>query len=86
MKVEGLEGWLDLVYQGPNNWENRDKSRKYLHLIWSDGDRWKSSFLSEINYGERLALSTNDLTPDQILNNLAVVYASNSMLPSDLDK
>jgi hypothetical protein len=85
MKVEGLEGWLDLVYHGPNNWENRDKSKKYLHLIWSDGNRWKSSFMSEITFGERLTLSTNDLTPEQIENNLAVVYASNSMLPSELE-
>jgi hypothetical protein len=34
MKTPNLEGFLDLIYQAPNNWENRMRKKIYMHLIW----------------------------------------------------
>jgi hypothetical protein len=40
MKTPGLDGFCDLMYQSPNNWENRIHKLVSIYLLWSDGQTW----------------------------------------------
>ena len=85
MKVQGFNGFLDLIFQGSNNWENRDKTSKILHLIWSSHGQWNSKIIQKIKYGDGVRLATEEVGPDQIQNGLAFVYPSNVELPAILE-
>lgn len=85
LKVQSFTGFLDLIFQGPNNWENRDRTKKILHLVWSADGRWNTKIIKTIEYGQSFRLTTNEVAPDQMQNGLAFVYPSNEKLPGALE-
>jgi len=51
----------------PNDWEVADRSKKFINLTYSDGERWCSKVLGELDYGsfkEFTHASTIDLIPN----------------------
>lgn len=84
MKVSGLDGFCDLLYLAPNNWENRIRKPVSIYVLWSDGNFWNSQKLFEMSYGEYSRVTTKDL--DQVILNsgVAFVYPSISNLESKL--
>ena len=76
MKTPNLNGFCDLVYESPNNWENRIRKPISLYLLWSNGDRWLSKKISEINYGDEIRLVTADIDDKCLATGLALIYPS----------
>ncbi len=85
MKSEGLEGFLDLVYLPPNNWENREKSEVILNVIWPDADRWQIQKLTRIKYGQRFRFETEALK-DCLKTEVCFIYPSKIELPNHLQQ
>ena len=82
MKTAGLEGFLELLYYAPNNWENRIRKPIYLYLLWSDGLVWKTELIFTIKYGESLRISTQDIDSEKIANGLVLIYPSRTKMSS----
>ena len=76
MKTPNLNGFCDLVYESPNNWENRIHKPISLYLLWSNGNRWSSKKISEMNYGDEIRLVTNDIDEKCLATGLALIYPS----------
>ena len=76
MKTPNLNGFCDLVYVSPNNWENRIHKPISLYLLWSNGNRWLSKKISEMNYGDEIRLVTNDIDEKCLATGLALIYPS----------
>ena len=76
MKTPNLNGFCDLVYESPNNWENRIHKPISLYLLWSNGNRWLSKKISEMNYGDEIRLVTNDIDEKCLATDLALIYPS----------
>ena len=76
MKTPNLNGFCDLVYESPNNWENRIHKPISLYLLWSNGNRWLSKKISEMNYGDEIRLVTNDIDEKCLATGLALIYPS----------
>ena len=76
MKTPNLNGFCDLVYESPNNWENRIHKPILLYLLWSNGNRWLSKKISEMNYGDEIRLVTNDIDEKCLATGLALIYPS----------
>jgi len=74
MKTDGLTGFLDLLYEGPNNWENRIKKSVAIYILWSDGKVWNTKKLTEMNHGGYFRISTGEIEQEIMHNNLAIVY------------
>ena len=60
MKTAGLSGFLDLVYFPPNNWENRKKPPIRIHVIWPEGEFWRTEEIATIRFGENLLFEEKD--------------------------
>ena len=86
MKTEGLEGFVELLYSPPNNWENRIKKPVYLYLLWSDSVVWKTELLVTIKYGEFFKITTRDISEEKLANGLAVIYPSKEKLLAKLSQ
>ena len=84
MKTDGLTGFLDLLYEGPNNWENRIKKRVAIYIMWSNGKVWNTKKLTEMNHGAYFRVSTGELDQEIMRNNLAIVYPTFEMLETRL--
>ena len=76
MKTPNLNGFCDLVYESPNNWENRIHKPISLYLLWSNGNRWVSKKISEMNYGDEIRLVTNEIDEKCLATGLALIYPS----------
>ena len=76
MKTPNLNGFCDLVYESPNNWENRIHKPISLYLLWSNGNRWLSKKISEMNYRDEIRLVTNDIDEKCLATGLALIYPS----------
>ena len=76
MKTPSLNGFCDLVYESPNNWENRIHKPISLYLLWSNGNRWVSKKISEMNYGDEIRLVTNEIDEKCLATGLALIYPS----------
>ena len=76
MKTPNLNGFCDLVYESPNNWENRIHKPISLYLLWSNGNRWLSKKISEMNYGDEIRLVTSDIDEKCLATGLALIYPS----------
>ena len=76
MKTPNLNGFCDLVYESPNNWENRIHKPISLYLLWSNGNHWLSKKISEMSYGDEIRLVTNDIDEKCLATGLALIYPS----------
>ena len=81
MKTPNLEGFLDLIYQSPNNWENKIRKRIFMYLIWSENSHWRTKQIAIMNRGDVCRLKTNEIDAEMMQNNLALAYASIAPLP-----
>ncbi len=84
MKTPHLEGFLDLLYEAPNNWENRIRKTVYMHLIWSENSYWKTRQIAVMKRGDVFRLNTEDLDASVMRNNLALAYPAISPLPETM--
>jgi hypothetical protein len=84
MKTPDLEGFLDLIYEAPNNWENRIRKTIYMHLIWAENSHWRTRQIAVMNRGDIFSLNTKDLESIIMQNNLALAYPSLSPLPEKI--
>ena len=85
MKSMDLEGWVNIVYFPPNNWEYLDKKPKYLYLIYPNGAKWKTVFLEKITFSKSRLFSTQDFKEIFFDKSLALIYPSPKILDSELD-
>jgi len=84
MKTPDLDGFLDLIYEAPNNWENRIRKTIYMHLIWSENSHWRTRQIAVMKRGDVFRLSTKDIDSVIMQNNLALAYPSVSPLPEKI--
>jgi hypothetical protein len=70
---------------GPNNWERTDKRDKQLHILWSDGSKWKSEFIKTVKYGDSFLIDTDSISKNKVNSGLAVLYAADDYLAGELD-
>lgn len=86
MKTPDLDGFCDLVYESPNNWENRIRKAVSIYLLWSDGQNWNSIKLTEMRYGDYFKVDTKNLEDKFLKSGLALIYPSINNLDSRLDE
>jgi hypothetical protein len=84
MKTPGLDGFCDLMYQSPNNWENRIHKSVSIYLLWSDGQSWNSKKLNEMKYGDYFRVTTQNIQKECLATGLALIYPSIDQLDSKL--
>jgi hypothetical protein len=84
MKTPDLEGFLDLLYESPNNWENRIRKTIFMHLIWSENSYWKTRQIAVMKKGDVFRLNTKDLDTSIMRNHLALAYPAISPLPEKM--
>ena len=76
MKTPNLKGFCDLVYEGPNNWENRIRKPVQIYLLWSNGKIWNSRKIMEMRVGNESRLTTADVDEECLATGLALIYPS----------
>lgn len=86
MRTLGLDGFCDLVYEGPNNWENKIYKSVSIYLLWSDGQSWQTKKLEEMSYGENLRVNSRDMDQNCLATGLALIYPSLSPLESKMNR
>ncbi len=84
MKIENFTGWVNIVNFPPNRWEYRQKTSYHLYLIHSDSEKWKTSYINKIEFGQNILLSTNDFKETFSKSSLALVYPSQKKLDPEL--
>lgn len=85
MKVLDLEGFVELAYLPPNNWENPLKTDLKLYLLWPSDGLWNTRELGQIQFGQVVRFSTEDFVREELQTGLALVYPTSEALPSTLD-
>jgi hypothetical protein len=85
MKTPGLEGFCDLVYEGPNNWENRIHKPVSIYLLWSNGQNWLTKKMYEMNYGDNTRINTKEISKEYLASGLALIYPSLDLLEPELN-
>jgi hypothetical protein len=86
MKTPDLDGFCDLVYESPNSWENRINKSVSIYLLWSDGEKWNSYKLREMQHGDYVKISTRELDKKYLKTGLALIYPSIDKLATTMDK
>ena len=76
MRTPNLKGFCDLVYEGPNNWENRIRKPVQIYLLWSNGKTWNSRKIMEMQVGNESRLTTADVDEECLATGLALIYPS----------
>lgn len=84
IKVLDLEGFLELSYMPPNNWENRIKKPLNIYALWPQNDTWKSEFQFEINYGDNVRVSTHNVNPEMLNSGVCLFYPTDEELVATL--
>ena len=84
MKSMDLQGWVNIVYFPPNNWEYLDKKPKYLYLIYPNGTKWRTVFLEKINFNDSKDYSTKDFEKIFSHTSLGLIYPSPVLLETEL--
>jgi hypothetical protein len=85
MKTPSLDGFCDLVYEGPNNWENRIRKPVYVYLLWSNGKYWCSKRITEMRVGDYARVTTADVDEECLATGLALIYPSLNHLETQLN-
>ena len=85
MKVLDLEGFLELSYIPPNNWENRVRKPMNIYALFSDGHHWRSELFSEIKFGETHRITTKMVSADVLETGLCLFYPTTEHLPTELE-
>jgi hypothetical protein len=86
MKTPDLDGFCDLVYESPNSWENRINKSVSIYLLWSDGEKWNSYKLREMQHGDYVKISTREFDKKYLKTGLALIYPSIDKLATTMDK
>ncbi len=86
MKTPDLDGFCDLVYESPNSWENRINKSVSIYLLWSDGEKWNSYKLREMQHGDYVKISARELDKKYLKTGLALIYPSIDKLATTMDK
>ena len=76
MRTPNLKGFCDLVYEGPNNWENRIRKPVQIYLLWSNGKTWNSRKIMEMQVGNESRLTTAEVDEECLATGLALIYPS----------
>jgi len=84
MKTPNLNGFCDLVYESANSWENRIHRSVLIYLLWSDGEKWNTYKLREMQHGDYVKINTADLDEKYLKTGLALIYPSVDKLASRL--
>ena len=86
IKLSGFEGWTTISNFPPNDWENKERSAKLIHLIWSAGDVWKTEFFDRLDYGKSLSIATEKIGNEKLENGICFVFPSSAYLPATLTR
>lgn len=84
-KTLDLEGFVELAYLPPNNWENRLRNHVMLYLLWPSEGVWRTRELGQIQYGQVMRFTTEDFTAETFQTGMALVYPTSNVLPSTLE-
>ncbi len=84
MSSPNLEGFIDLVYMPPNNWEPSRTREVTLYSLETNGDVWKTQELGTMKKGEISRFSTRDNNFGNTSSSLKLLYPSPKALPSEL--
>ena len=76
MKTPNLNGFCDLIYERPNNWENRIHKPVQIYMLWSNGKNWKSKKLMEMRVGDEARITSADAGEECLATGLALIYPS----------
>lgn len=84
MKTPGLSGFCDLLYLPPNNWESKRAKRLSIYGLWSDGKCWNSFKVSELNVGEHIRVTSDEIPDEFMEQGLVLFYPTDDKLESTL--
>ena len=76
MKTPNLNGFCDLIYERPNNWENRTHKPVQIYILWSNGKNWNSKKLMEMRVGDEARITSADVGEECLATGLALIYPS----------
>jgi hypothetical protein len=76
MKTPNLNGFCDLIYERPNNWENRIHKSVQIFMLWSSGKNWNSKKLMEMRVGDEARITSADVGEECLATGLALIYPS----------
>lgn len=84
-KTLDLEGFVELAYFPPNNWENRLKADLRLYLLWPSEGLWKTRELGQIQFGQVKRFTTEEFPQETFQTGIALVYPTVHSLPQTLE-
>ena len=68
IKLDNFDGFTTIHNFSPNNWEKINLSKKYVYVIWSDGNKWQTKFINKLEINESLEIRTKNLNDEIFIN------------------
>ena len=86
IKLDNFQGSTTIHNYPPNNWERIDFSDKYIYLIWSEDNIWKTYLINTLKKYESIEISTLNLPNEFFSNKIAFLYPSTLVLNDTLEE
>lgn len=86
MKSQNLNGFCDLLYLPPNNWEKKIMRRVSVFALWTNGNFWNSIQLGELDPGEHMRVTSQDMNDEFMRTDLVILYPTYDKLKNTLTK
>lgn len=86
IKLNNFQGSTTIHNFPPNNWEAINFSDKYIYLLWSENDIWKTHFIRTLEMFNSIEISTLHLPNEFFINNVAFLYPSSILLNDKLNE
>jgi hypothetical protein len=86
IKLDNFQGTTTIHNYPPNNWEPIKFSDKYIYLLWSVDNFWKTYFISSLKMYDSIEVSTFNLPPELFINKIAFLYPTSVLLTDTIDE
>jgi hypothetical protein len=83
-EAANLDGFLELSYLPPNNWENRESRPLNVYALWSNGETWKSNLYRRLQLGETQRITSDSLDSEMLETGICLLYPTPEKLDSKL--
>ena len=80
IKLDTFEGITTIHNFAPNNWESIKTADKFIYLIWSENNYWRTYNYGILRLNESMEISTKNLPNEYFINNIVFIYPSSILL------
>lgn len=86
LKAPGCNGYVTVSNFPPNNWEDRSRKPRYVHVTWAEGNKWESRLLHKLDFGQFHTIDADSLTGIVPDDSLPLLSLGDGHLPESVDE